>query len=50
MIKWIIFLLVNIILAVFYLYGAEHNRHICLILWAVAPMVNALMIPMFDRR
>ena len=36
-------ILINILMLVAYLYGAEHNRYICLALWFIFPILNLLI-------
>lgn len=43
------FILLNLVLAGLYLHCIETNRHICMILWMVAPMLNIGLMAILDR-
>lgn len=36
--------LLNLLSAIAYLWCIEHNRYICIIMWFVVPMLNALVV------
>ena len=44
-----VFIIMNLILGIFYVYGADNNRIICLALWFVIPMLNAILYGIFER-
>lgn len=47
---WIFFSLVNLLLGGLYLYGADHNRYICALLWFVIPMVDFVIFSFGEER
>ena len=46
---WNIFVIMNLILGVFYVYGADNNRMICVALRFVFPIMNAILYGIFER-
>ena len=43
-------ILLNIILASLYFWGLEHNRLICVALWAVAPLANLILWGLVENK
>ena len=45
-----IFILMNLVLSITYVWGADHNRYICAALWFVFPMLNCLLFGLFEKQ
>lgn len=43
-------ILANILMFAAYLYGAEHNRCICLALWFIFPILNLLIWSRIEKK
>lgn len=42
--------LINLAFSLAYLWGADHNRYICAVLWFVFPMMNLILFGLFEKQ
>ena len=45
-----LFIILNLIMGVTYVWGADHNRYICLALWFIIPILNTVLFGLFEKQ
>ena len=45
-----LFFLLNTIMGIIYVWGADHNRYICLALWFIFPILNAVLFSLCEKQ
>ena len=48
-VSWMILAITNLLLGSLYLWGADNNRYICAVLWAVIPMANLILYGLLEK-
>jgi len=47
---FLLFIVMNLLLGVFYVWGADHNRYVCACLWFVIPMLNLVFVGLLEHQ
>ena len=45
-----LFIILNAFMGITYVLGADHNRYICLALWFIFPILNAILFGLCEKQ